>query len=182
MNRMLKATLVVSGLLMACSAVSGRAEAAGKKEHKAGLIDQMSGQGYGMAGCGLGSVIFGQKRGMVQVFAATSNGFFSNNTFGVSSGTLNCPGMNGQDAEAAAGFIETNRLAMENDVARGQGETLEAFYAVVNCEEHKQVGEVLQKNYQQIFKAGATNQDLVTSIRKTIRENQTTANACPKLG
>ena len=43
---------------------------------------------YGMAGCGLGSLAFEPGEG--QISAATTNGTFYNQFFGISSGTLNC--------------------------------------------------------------------------------------------
>src|SRR5690348_11977029 len=46
---------------------------------------------YGMAGCGLGSLVFGPNDAPVaQVLAATTNGTFASQTFGISSGTSNC--------------------------------------------------------------------------------------------
>ena len=42
-------------------------------------------------GCGLGYIIFKGKDGLVsQTFAATTNGTFGNQTFGISSGTSEC--------------------------------------------------------------------------------------------
>ena len=46
--------------------------------------------GYGPAGCGLGSMIFEPDSGFTQVFAATTNGTSGNQTFGITSGTSNC--------------------------------------------------------------------------------------------
>src|SRR6266545_2071443 len=45
---------------------------------------------YGLAGCGLGSMLIGSKPGIVQIFAATTNGSFGTQTFGITSGTSNC--------------------------------------------------------------------------------------------
>jgi len=48
-------------------------------------------QPYGMAGCGLGSIAFGNDQTMFkQVLAATTNGTFGTQTFGITSGTSNC--------------------------------------------------------------------------------------------
>ena len=65
------------------------------------MVDEMSGQGYGMAGCGLGSILFGAKPGKIQILSGTTNGIYGNQTFGISSGTSNCdiPEM-GQQAAA----------------------------------------------------------------------------------
>ena len=43
---------------------------------------------YGMAGCGLGSMLFGD--GGLQTSAATTNGIVANQSFGITSGTSNC--------------------------------------------------------------------------------------------
>src|SRR5437868_47659 len=47
--------------------------------------------GYGMAGCGLGSLLFGPvNEPFAQVLAATTNATFATQTFGITSGTSNC--------------------------------------------------------------------------------------------
>jgi hypothetical protein len=169
--------LVASALLLNLAAL----QTVQAQEKRQGLVDQLSGQGYGMAGCGLGSILFGEKPGMVQVFASTTNGIYSNNTFGVSSGTSNCT-PTGDDSQAAAVFIDSNRLSMQNDVARGGGETLNAFFNVAECQEREAVGQTLQKNYSQIFKPEASNEQVVESIRHTLRQNESTAHSCLHLG
>ncbi len=176
MSGKLKTLLVLSGLLLA---TFNSVEASAQK--KQGLVDSLSGQGYGMAGCGLGSILFGEKPGMVQIFASTTNGIYSNNTFGVTSGTSNCA-PEGGGGQAAMIFIESNRLTMANDVARGSGETLSAFYNIASCNEKEAVGQVLQKNYKSIFKADSSNEELVNAIRSTLRNNEATAQSCPSLG
>ena len=46
--------------------------------------------GYGEAGCGLGSLLFGTQSGPIQIFAATTNNSSYNQAFGITSGTSNC--------------------------------------------------------------------------------------------
>ncbi|MFN8945903.1 MAG: DUF3015 family protein, partial [Pseudobdellovibrionaceae bacterium] len=81
--------LKTAALVLVLGLVSVGAQAQKKKA----LVDEMSGQGYGMAGCGLGSVVFGDKPGFIQIFAATLNSIGGNQTFGISLGTSNCEGM-----------------------------------------------------------------------------------------
>lgn len=151
------------------------------QEKKKGLVDQLSGQGYGMAGCGLGSILFGERTGIIQVFAATTNDFYSNNTFAVSSGTSNCePDMG--SASSAKNFIDSNRPAIENDIARGSGETLSAFYEVAGCQERSAVATTLKSNYKNIFAPGANNEQVYRSIRETLTNEKSTAHSCSKLG
>src|SRR5262245_36738363 len=87
---------------------------------------------YGPAGCGLGSLIFEPNSGFTQVFAATTNGTFGTQTFGITSGTSNCAGGGGGSASAKA-FVETNRVALAKDIARGQGETIDSLSRLAGC-------------------------------------------------
>ncbi len=145
--KLIAAILVLTGLSTTAMA-----------EKKKALIDHASGQGYGMAGCGLGSFVFGDKSGMIQIFAATTNGFAGNQTFGISSGTLNC-GESGRVANAEQ-FIDVNKVSLQNDLARGQGETLSALSNVLDCK-NADFANMMKQNYSQSFpQGGATNQQL----------------------
>ena len=142
------------------------ANAAGKK--KQSLHDQMS-SGYGLAGCGLGSMIFGAKPGMVQVIAATTNGFYSNQTFGITSGTSNCdiPQMGLE----AATYIEINKETLKKDAARGQGETLEDLAGILKCENQLEFDSILQKNYSDIFMKSDDSFNSTRELLKLIETN-----------
>lgn len=105
---------------------------------------------YGPAGCGLGSLIFEPSSGFTQVFAATTNGTFGNQTFGITSGTSNCAGGSGGSASAKA-FVETNRVALARDIARGQGETIDSLSRLAGCRTSSAVGSSLQLRFDQIF-------------------------------
>jgi hypothetical protein len=106
--------------------------------------------GYGMAGCGLGSMLFGKQPGMMQVLAATTNGTFGSQTFGISTGTSNCTDMSPGPATSKA-FIEGNREAVAKDIARGQGETISSLTSLAGCQDSKQVGAVLKSDFARIF-------------------------------
>src|SRR5512138_2577265 len=117
---------------------------------------------YGTAGCGLGSMAFGNQKGFIQVLAATTNGLFGTQTFGITSGTSNC-------GEAAAGvsgtktFIEGNRDALAKDAARGSGETIDTLTALAGCNDPKQVGATLQKQFSELFPAQSVSDEQVSS-------------------
>jgi len=102
-------------------------------------------QAYGTAGCGLGSVVLGNAKGFAQVLAATLNGIVGNQTFGITSGTLNC-GEAAASKLGAKNFIETNREALAKDIARGQGETVKNLATLGGCTDASAVGAMLQKN------------------------------------
>jgi len=118
---------------------------------------------HGPAGCGLGSVLFEGKEGtMFNVLAATFNGSSANQTFGMSSGTLGC-----EDAATAkvssVSFIEGNEVALSNDIARGEGETLTAYLNIVKKQNANT--KILQKNFSVIFAKGNTAKDIDSKIK-----------------
>lgn len=138
-------------------AMAGAAEA--QKQKKQSLHDQFTGQGYGTAGCGLGSVVFGDKPGMIQVFAATTNSY-GGQTFAISSGTSNC-GESG--AEAAAQFIKVNQLALEKDVVRGSGESVASLGQILSCKNGDFAVE-MKRNYSQQFPQGGADVNQLEAV------------------
>ena len=114
---------------------------------------------YGSAGCGLGSVLFGSQPGFIQVVAATTNGIFGNQTFGITTGTLNC----GSAATPAGAkvFIDANREALAKDMARGSGETIATLTSLTGCNDVKVVGSTLQKNFSAIIPNEKVSNDVV---------------------
>jgi hypothetical protein len=140
-----------------------------------------SAAGYGMAGCGLGSIVFGKQKGIIQVVAATLNGTSGNQTFGITTGTSNCAG---SSAEAAAlqgqqDFIANNLAPLSKDMARGQGETLSAFTETLGCSAdvtgaaHAQ----LQKSHAKIFAAPGAYA-VLESVKTELRSVPATATGC----
>src|SRR5690242_3164224 len=105
---------------------------------------------YGDAGCGLGSMAFGEQQGAIQILAATTNGLFGTQTFGISSGTSNCQGLSG-GAQASKVFIEANREALAKDISRGAGETIGTLTWLNGCSDSRTVGATLQKQFKAIF-------------------------------
>lgn len=143
--------------------------------HRDSLHDQFSGQGYGTAGCGLGSIVFGPKAGMIQIVAATTNNIVFPQTFAISTGTSNCdiPEMGQQ----AAMFIEHNREVLTKDAARGQGETVAGLATILNCDDAATLGAGLQSNYEKIF-AGQNSFDTTREILSTIKNNSALSASC----
>jgi hypothetical protein len=126
-----------------------------------------SAPGYGPAGCGLGSVIFGRGGGILQIFAATTNGTSANQTFAITSGTSNCSNSGGGVASAKS-FIETNREALAKDISRGSGETIASLATLAGCPDPKAVGTTLQKSFSTIFPNASTPDEAVTSSILTV--------------
>jgi len=123
-------------------------------------------RGYGQAGCGLGSLVFGAQKGAVQIFAATLNGT-GGQTFGMTSGTSNCRPAFGRDA---TDFIDANRMGLASDIARGEGETIVSLAAIYKCQNIGELSNVLKRNYGKIFPssevhAGEINQAIINAIK-----------------
>ena len=132
-------------LVLASFLLVGSALAADTKE-------AITGTGvYGAAGCGLGSMAFGSQPGAVQILAATTNGLFGTQTFGITSGTSNC-GKSVFALEGTKVFIEGNREALAKDAARGSGETIVALRNIAACGADAQaLGSALQANFGDLF-------------------------------
>jgi hypothetical protein len=170
---------VLSLLLCALPLVARAAGEEPKKHHKESLHDQFTGQGYGVSGCGLGSIVFGPKPGMIQVIAATLNGTAGSQTFGISSGTSNCdiPTM----GHEAAMFIETNKEAFRKEAARGQGETINGLAVILNCQDAASFGAKLQQNYPSVMKEGTSTYEQTRRILDMIKSDSHLTQTCAKL-
>lgn len=122
---------------------------------------------YGTAGCGLGSLAFGNQTGPVQILASTTNGYIFPQTFAISSGTSNC--LPGAFAMGTRNFVDANRQIVAKDIARGQGESIAALTVLNACKDSHAVGAALQKNFSAIFPSeNATNDEVTTAILNTL--------------
>lgn len=127
---------------------------------------------YGKAGCGLGSRVMGKDS---QVLAATTNGTSWNQTFGISSGTSGCVDPQG----SATLYIQNNQLALSNDIAKGNGETIVGLAQTYRCENAAELGSKLQENYSNIFRSSATRaSEIESSIRTVISSDQSLSSSC----
>jgi hypothetical protein len=128
--------------------------------------------GYGPAGCGLGSLIFSPDSGWTQIFAATTNGTSGNQTFGITTGTSNCDSSSGGSTESAKAFVQTNRAALAKDIARGGGETIASLTQLAGCQNATAVGSTLQSNFGSIFpNASVTDQQVSDSVVGVLQSN-----------
>ena len=138
---------------------------------------------YGMAGCGLGALVFTNENDQVsQVLAATTNGTFGSQTFGITSGTSECTQdgrmRSGRETEA---FVEVNFESLAQEMAKGQGEHLTAFAQLLGCSEGSvhQFGHLAQRNYGQIFtRAGMTPLELIDAVKQNIAGDEVLYRTC----
>ena len=105
-------------------------------------------------GCGLGSMAWrGQKGIGPQVLAVTTNGSFSNQTFGITFGTSGCDPngrVTGGTQKMVLAFLENNLEQFAMDAAAGQGETITTLAGIMNMDE-KTVAEKTYQNFAVLF-------------------------------
>jgi hypothetical protein len=139
-------------------------------------------QNYGMAGCGLGSLLFEKdnSKGM-QILAAILNGT-GGQTFAITSGTSNCveAGVVKAEREQAA-FAEVNFQDLKRNMAAGGGEFLASFSTLLGCEDTAKPAffKMTQRRFESIVpSAETTPMGMVASIKREIRSDAALAGAC----
>lgn len=139
------------------------------------MLSQAQAYHYGLAGCGIGSLAFQDQPGKIQIFAATLNNIISPQTSAITSGTSGC--YEGGSTAVKLDYIETNKLSLKVDAARGQGETLEGLMTLLGCEQEAHMQTEIKNNYETIF-----NQDSAPEILRAIQSNSTLQKSCKTLG
>ena len=127
----------------------------------------------GPAGCGLGHQIFKKDN---QILASTTNGTAYNQLFGITSGTSGCDQKDG--VAKLETYIDGNRVALANDIARGQGETLAGISLIMNCQSIDQVGGVLKTHYSEVFPSADVSADQVSqNVQSVLKSNNVNCSA-----
>lgn len=117
---------------------------------------------YGSAGCGLGSIVFeGDQTWWKQVLAATTNST-GLQTIAISLGTSNCDSPAPLKVGQVEAYIEANKVALANDIARGNGETVTGLSNVYGCSNSMEFGKALKSNYKTIFPSAAASSKEIT--------------------
>lgn len=125
-------------------------------------------------GCGLGGMAIGDKQGIVWKLVGTFlNGICGNQTFAMSSGTLDC----GKDPLTAKNdkmnvFVADNMDVLAIDIAQGRGESLDALaeIAQVPASERPSLFAALQSNFDSIYPtAEVTSTDVVDGISRIMQ-------------
>lgn len=138
--------------------------------------------GYGDAGCGLGSLLFGNQKGPIQILAATTNNTFYNQAFGITSGTSNCDakGFDTTKLEQEQ-FVENNFSGLAKDMASGQGEQLTTLAGMMGCPTVQQprFNTVAQQNYPAIFASDSTTPaEVLTAVRGVVSRDSELSTTC----
>lgn len=171
--------------LVAALALCFSAATVSAQEAESSSSESSSSEPYGMAGCGLGSMLLGSDDGFMQVFAATTNGTFASQTFGISTGTSNCVerGVVTANKEQEA-FFEMNFANIKSDMASGEGEYLAAVGSLFGCSEtvEADLASFSQQNYSQIVPNQETTPvQALYSYKMAVSMDDTLAGSCAAL-
>jgi len=131
--------------------------------------------GYGDAGCGLGSAVWGNRSGFRQILAFTTNHTFSSQTLGITFGTSNCNrrGLVELNKEREV-FAEKNYGSLTREMAAGKGETLETLAGLYGCprENLPEFGDLVQQRFEHLVPNEATlPSDMLSSLDRELAES-----------
>lgn len=117
---------------------------------------------YGAAGCGLGSLVFeNDQTWWKQVLAGTTNAT-GMQSIAITIGTSNCDAPTPLKVGQAQAFVEANKVALANDIARGNGETIVGLSKVYGCSNAENFGRDLKSNYSSIFTSSQSKSSEIT--------------------
>ncbi len=139
--------------------------------------------GFSMAGCGLGSLLFGSDDSkLMQILASTTNGTFGSQTFGITSGTSNCTSGGTVKAEREqAAFAEVNFHDLKRNMASGGGEFLTSFATLLGCTDSAKptFAKMAQDRYETLLPTTTTTPiQMLSSVKKEIKATPALAGSC----
>ena len=149
--------------------------------------DGIKGNGkFGAAGCGLGSMVFADQKGKIQVLAATTNDAIFPQTSAISSGTSNCfeDGVAMADKEKEF-FANANFESLHQEIAQGQGENLKAFAYLFGCQGQgvELFSQAVHTSYGSIFPSTQTNSvDMLGNIQAMVKTHPELQTSCSDRG
>ena len=138
--------------------------------------------GYGSAGCGLGSMVFGSGTGPKQIFAATTNGTFGSQTFGITFGTSNCGdhGLINVSKEREV-FASANYTSLVKEMAQGKGENLNILASMYQCPTatYQEFGAMTQANFDDLVtNASTTPVELLGQLETQLSQHHNLSKSC----
>lgn len=126
------------------------------------------------AGCGVGSMIFEGQSGVPQhALAATTNGTFGNQTFGMTSGTLGCDASK-KITTAAVDFTNNNVDRLAQDMSRGEGEMLNTLAVLlgVDAADRASFNKLAKDNFASLYpNAQVTGNDVLDKLVTLMKQD-----------
>lgn len=144
----------------------------------------LNARNYGMAGCGLGTLILDGKNNTTgnQLLISTSNYSLVNTALsGITTGTSNCTTDDGivKDENAQEVFVHLNYDSLEKEMAVGKGDKLETLAILFGCSRNKnEFLNMTKRNYTKLFSKKDDPSNLYMTIRTELQNDQTLKNSC----
>lgn len=142
---------------------------------------QAFGKNYGMAGCGLGSLIIKEDT-KIQILAATLNGTGSQ-TSGITTGSSNClPADKAAQLQKQQYYVQENLENIRRDMVKGDGAYLKAYAEVLGCDgtSYPSFKSFAKSSEAQIFKAPGA-MAVLEATKSSLRQNSELKNSCSNL-
>lgn len=124
------------------------------------------------AGCGIGSQVWAGQSGKIpKLMAATTNGIFLNQLFGITFGTLGCNG-NGTVSAKVVTFANENAENLARDMAVGAGENLNVLAELLNikAEDKARFFAVSKANFAEIY-ASENSLQVLASLQQVMAKD-----------
>ncbi|KMQ76351.1 DUF3015 domain-containing protein [Marinobacter subterrani] len=129
---------------------------------------------FAQPGCGVGAMIWEGQSGIApHVLAATTNGTFGNQTFGMTTGTLGC--QTNEAVQSMAMYMNNNIDKVARDMSRGAGENLDTLAVLLGVDQADRdtFRKVLQDNFATIFPSSdTTSGEAVNAIVALMEKNE----------
>lgn len=138
---------------------------------------------YGMAGCGLGSLVIEENTMWPQLGAMTTNNIVSPQTSAITSGTSNCTDLPREVALIEQEvFITANLNSLTKEAAQGSGEHLDALGEVMGCSEEGNTAlRVLCKDRHEEIFSTRDSKKVLSTLRQEIKANEELAENCDRV-
>lgn len=124
------------------------------------------------AGCGIGSQVWaGQSGKAPKILAATTNGLFLNQLFGITFGTLGCNGTGTVTAKVVT-FTNENAENLARDMAVGQGEKLNVLAELlqIKSQDKARFFAVSKANFKNIY-ASDNTLEVLASLQQVMAKD-----------
>lgn len=124
------------------------------------------------AGCGIGSQVWaGQSGKAPKILAATTNGLFLNQLFGITFGTLGCNGTGTVTAKVVT-FTNENAENLARDMAVGQGENLNVLAELlqIKSQDKARFFAVSKANFKDIY-ASDNTLEVLASLQQVMAKD-----------
>jgi hypothetical protein len=153
-----------------------------------GMVAVLNAGSQNDAGCGLGSMVFKENRMADQVLAATTNGTFASQTFGITTGTLNCGASAPEPVQKRRrssleqeSFVTVNMRNLSREMAAGEGEYVTSLASLLGCENTPYFGHFTQSKYDALFPNTSVQPSALLSTLKAEMTRDAQLSSCSSL-